>query len=78
MAYKGLFDSAGRVCERYLWWPMKEPQVSQKQLVAVSPIVQFDTTQTQSYSIPRKDLSTKKTKPSIEKWPESLGVRLEF
>ena len=28
--------------------------------------------------IPRRDLSTKKTKPSIEIWPESLGVMLEF
>ena len=29
-------------------------------------------------AIPRKDLSTKKTKPNIEKNPESLGVMLEF
>ena len=29
-------------------------------------------------AIPRRDLSTKKTKPNIEKWPESLGVMLEF
>ena len=28
--------------------------------------------------IPRRDLSSKKTKPSIEIWPESLGVMLEF
>ena len=29
-------------------------------------------------AISRKDLSTKKPKPDIEKWPESLGVMLEF
>ena len=29
-------------------------------------------------AIPRRDLGTKKTKPNIEKWPESLGVMLEF
>ena len=29
-------------------------------------------------AIPRKDLSTKKTKPNIEKKTESLGVMLEF
>ena len=29
-------------------------------------------------AIPRRDLSTKKTKPNREKWPESLGVVLEF
>ena len=29
-------------------------------------------------AIPRRDLSTKKTKPKIEKWPESLGVMSEF
>ena len=29
-------------------------------------------------AIPRRDLSTKKTKPNIEKWPESLGVIIEF
>ena len=29
-------------------------------------------------SIPKRDLNTKKTKPNIEKWPESLGVMLEF
>ena len=26
----------------------------------------------------KTDLSTKKTRPNIEKWPESLGVMLEF
>ena len=29
-------------------------------------------------AIPRGDLNTKKTKPNIEKWPESLGVMLEL
>ena len=29
-------------------------------------------------AIPRRDLSTKKTKPNREKWPESLRVVLEF
>ena len=29
-------------------------------------------------AIPKSDLSTKKTKPNIGKWPESLGVMLEF
>ena len=29
-------------------------------------------------AIPRRKSSTKKTKPNIEKWPESLGVMLEF
>ena len=29
-------------------------------------------------AIPRRDLSTKKTKPYVEKWPEILGVMLEF
>ena len=29
-------------------------------------------------NIPRGDLGTNKTKPNIEKWPESLGVVLEF
>ena len=29
-------------------------------------------------AIPRRDLSTKKTKPNREKWPESLWVVLEF
>ena len=29
-------------------------------------------------AIPRRDLSTKKTKENIEIWPESLGVMLEF
>ena len=28
--------------------------------------------------MPRRDLSAKKTKPNIEKCPESLGVMLEF
>ena len=32
----------------------------------------------QGLAIPRKDLSTKKTKLNIEKCPESLGVMLEF
>ena len=31
-----------------------------------------------SLAIPRRDLSTKKIKPNIEKWPDSLGVMLEF
>ena len=26
-------------------------------------------------AIPKRDLSTKKTKPNIEKWPESLGIQ---
>ena len=30
------------------------------------------------YAISRRDLSTKKTKTNIEKWPESLRVMLEF
>ena len=30
------------------------------------------------FAIPKRDLSTKKTKPNIEKWPESLGVMSEF
>ena len=30
------------------------------------------------FAIPRRDLSTKETKPIIEKWPESLGVMIEF
>ena len=29
-------------------------------------------------AIPGRDLSTKKTKPKIEKWPESLGVMLDY
>ena len=29
-------------------------------------------------AIPKRDLSTKNTKPNIEKWRESLGVMLEF
>ena len=29
-------------------------------------------------AIPRRDLSSKKAKPNIEKWPESLGLMLEF
>ena len=29
-------------------------------------------------AIHRRELSTKKIKPNIEKWPESLGVTLEF
>ena len=29
-------------------------------------------------AIPKRELSTKKTKPNLEKWPESLGVMLEF
>ena len=29
-------------------------------------------------TIPRRDLSTKKTKPDIEKWPESLEVMLNL
>ena len=29
-------------------------------------------------AIPRRELSEKKTKPNIEKWPESLGVLLEL
>ena len=28
--------------------------------------------------IPKRDLSTKKTKPNVEKWPESLGFMFEF
>ena len=34
--------------------------------------------QIQCFVIPRRDLSTKKTKLNIEKWPESLWVVLEF
>ena len=29
-------------------------------------------------AIPRRDLGTKKTKPNIEKWPESLGVMVNI
>ena len=29
-------------------------------------------------AIPRRDLSTKENQANIEKWPESLGVMLEF
>ena len=29
-------------------------------------------------SIPKRDLSTKKTTPNIEVWPESLGAMLEY
>ena len=29
-------------------------------------------------AIPMGELSTKKTKPNVEKWPESLEVMLEF
>ena len=28
--------------------------------------------------IPKRELSTKKAKPNIEKWPDSLGVMLGF
>ena len=36
------------------------------------------TTPSCKWPIPRRDLSTKKTKPNIEKWPESPAVMLEF
>ena len=45
----------------------REPETARSLIFHDSIVSQF-----------RRELSTKKTKPNIEKWPESLGVMLEF